>query len=103
MCLPVTDMQWLVIAVEIQAVKRGVLDDPLRHFEHVLIGDDEVTSGTFAFTDEIATGIALKGCVLVAFRVYPAGNVFGELRGTKAVGQFNPAEIIHHRVNDLQG
>ncbi|HRJ54621.1 MAG TPA: hypothetical protein PLE99_17805 [Candidatus Thiothrix moscowensis] len=39
-------MQRLVVAVEIQAVKGGVLHDPLRHFQHIFIGHDEIASST---------------------------------------------------------
>ena len=81
MCITVADVQRFVVAVEIQAVKRGVLHDPLRDFQHVFVGDDEITGCTLAFADQVATGIHFMGGVLVAFGVDAAIDVFGEFGG----------------------
>ncbi len=99
----VADVQRFVVAVEIQAVEGSVGDNPLRDFQHVFVGDDEITGSTLAFADQVATGIHFMGGVLVAFGVDTALDVFGDFGGAEAVGELDAAEIIHHRVNDVQG
>ena len=78
MLFAVADVERFGVAVEIQAVEGGVLHDPLRDFEHVFVGNDEITGCALAFTDQVATGIEFMGGVLVAFGVDAAVDVFGE-------------------------
>ena len=77
----VADVERFVVAVEIQAVEGRVGDDPLRDFEHVFVGDNEIAGSTLAFTDQVATGIHFMGGVLVTFGVDAALDVFGEFGG----------------------
>ena len=77
------------------------MHNPLGDFEHVFVGDDEITGCALAFTDQVATGIEFMGGVLVAFGVDAAVDVFGEFGRTEAVGELDAAEIIHHGVKHL--
>lgn len=81
MFIAVADVQRFGVAVEIQAVKRGVLRHPLRDFQHVFVGYDEITGCTLTFADQVATGIYFIGGVLVTFGVDAAFDVFGEFGG----------------------
>ena len=72
-------MQRSLIPIEIQAIERCMLDNPLCDFKHTFIGHNKIDRGAKPLTDGLPTCVELTTCVLIKCRGNATGNMFGKL------------------------
>jgi hypothetical protein len=82
------------IAIKVQAIEGRVLHDPLGHFQHTFVSDDEINCRPKTLTNWFPTGGQFVTCMLIESGCNATRNMLGQLTRAEAIGERDFSEVV---------